>query len=108
MLSADQETLRKRADTLAAELTTKGVVVDVAELSSVVGGGTFPAVELPSFGLRVQPGAGGAEELARAARSALPPLIGRVDDGTLLIDLRTVLDWQDTEVVRIVTECVAP
>jgi L-seryl-tRNA(Ser) seleniumtransferase len=107
MLSADQETLRNRADTLAAELFTKGVVVDVAELSSVVGGGTFPEVELPSFGLRVQP-VGGAEELARAARSALPPLIGRVDDETLLIDLRTVLDWQDTEVVRIVTECVAP
>jgi len=108
MLSADQVTLRKRAETLAAELTGNGVVVAAVELSSVVGGGTFPEVELPSYGLRVQSAAGGADGLARAARSALPPLVGRVEDQAFLIDLRTVLDWQDTEVVRIVAECAAP
>ena len=106
MLAVDRGTLKARAETLAAELTMGGVGAEVVDVSSVVGGGTFPEVELPSFAVRVQAGAGGAEALARAARSGVTPLVGRVEDGCFWVDLRTVLDWQDAEVARIVAECV--
>ena len=103
MLSADPGTLRGRARALADGLAAAGVEADVAEMSSVVGGGTFPGVELASHGVRVRPRAVGADASAGALRAAVPPLIARVEDGSLWVDLRTVLDWQDAEVLRLLS-----
>ena len=105
MLSADTDALRERAMALVEGLSTAGIEADVVEASSVVGGGTYPGVELASHGIRVQPDEGGADRLAGALRSASPPLVGRVEDGALWIDLRTVLEWQDPEVLRLLSEC---
>ncbi len=104
MLSADPETLRERARALVEGLSAEGVEAEVVEASSVVGGGTFPGVELASHGIRVQPGEQGADGLAGALRSASPPLVGRIEDGALWIDLRTVLEWQDSEVLRLLSD----
>ena len=108
MISADVETLRVRAEALAAGLSAKGVQADVVAMSSVVGGGTFPGVELASHGIRVRSDALGAHRLAGILRSAAPPLVGRVEDGSLWIDLRTVLDWQDSEVLRLLSDHARP
>jgi L-seryl-tRNA(Ser) seleniumtransferase len=108
MLSADRETLRARSEALAKDLSVKGIEAEVAEMSSVVGGGTFPGVELPSYGIRVRSEALGADRLASALRSGLPPLVARVEDESLWIDLRTVLDWQDTDVVRLLSDHTRP
>ncbi len=101
MLRAAPQTLEKRSRALVAGLCAEGVEAEGVEVSSVVGGGTYPGVELPSRGIRVDPGPLGAEGLAALLRSADPPLVGRVEDGSLWIDLRTVLDWQDSEVLRL-------
>ena len=101
MLRAAPRTLEKRSRALVAGLCAEGVEAEGVEVSSVVGGGTYPGVELPSRGIRVDPGPLGAEGLAALLRSADPPLVGRVEDGSLWIDLRTVLDWQDSEVLRL-------
>jgi L-seryl-tRNA(Ser) seleniumtransferase len=106
MLSASQETLTRRAEGLARNLSENGVEVEVVEVSSVVGGGTFPGVELPSSGIRIRSEELGADGLASALRSGLPPLVGRVEDGCFWIDLRTVLDWQDSEVLRLLSDHV--
>ena len=104
MLSADPETLRERARALVEGLSAEGVEAEVVESRSVVGGGTFPGVELASHAIRVQPGEQGADGLAGALRSASPPLVGRVEDGALWIDLRTVLEWQDPEVLSLLSD----
>jgi len=104
MLSADRETLGARSEALAKDLSARGVEAEVVEMSSVVGGGTFPGVELPSYGIRVRSEALGADRVAGALRSGFPPLVARVEDESLWIDLRTVLDWQDAEVVRLLSE----
>jgi L-seryl-tRNA(Ser) seleniumtransferase len=99
MLSASPEALGARADTLTANLVAAGVTCEVVETLSVVGGGTFPGVEIESRGLRVESQEGGADALATRLRGAAVPLVGRVEDGSFWLDLRTVLPWQDAMVL---------
>jgi L-seryl-tRNA(Ser) seleniumtransferase len=106
MLSASPETLRSRADALVASLSEAGVAAEVVELTSVVGGGTFPDVELESCGVRVEPGEDGVDRLAARLRGASVPLVGRVEGGAFWVDLRTVLTWQDSMVVDLLSRHV--
>ena len=108
MLSASPEALRERADTLAANLAAAGVTCEAVEMSSVVGGGTFPGVELESRGVRVESEEGGSDPLAARLRSASVPLVGRVEDGSFWVDLRTVLPWQDSVVLDLLSRHVGP
>ena len=108
MLSASPEVLRERADTLAANLAAAGITCEAVEMSSVVGGGTFPGVELESRGVRVASPKGGPDPLAARLRSASAPLVGRVEDGSFWVDLRTVLPWQDSVVLDLLSRHVDP
>lgn len=101
MLSADPEGLRERATRLAEAVRTEGLQIEVAEVASVVGGGTFPGIELPSWAVRVIPATGGPDELAASLRSAVTPLVGRVEDGAFYVDMRTVLPAEDPDVLRL-------
>ena len=69
-------------------------------MTGVAGGGALPGVELPSWAVALAtPDAAG---LARALREGDPPVIARVEDDRVLLDLRTVPPAQDVEVVDLV------
>ena len=106
MLSASPEVLGERAEALAANLTAAGVTCEAVEMSSVVGGGTYPEVELESRGVRVEAREGGADPLADRLRGASVPLVGRVEDGWFWVDLRTVFPWQDSVVLDLLSRHV--
>jgi len=108
MLSASPEALTARAHTLAANLVAAGVTCEAVEMSSVVGGGTFPGVELKSRGIRMEPPEGGSDGLAARLRGAPVPLVGRVEDGSFWVDLRTVLPWQDSVVLDLLSRHAGP
>jgi L-seryl-tRNA(Ser) seleniumtransferase len=76
-----------------------GWAVRVVPLESQVGSGAQPATRLESAGLALRPtqgGPGAALEGLAAALRALPlPVLGRIADGALLLDLRT-LDAPET------------
>ena len=108
MLSASLEVLRERAEMMAASISGAGVVAEVIETTSVVGGGTYPGVELESCGVRVDSREEGADPLAARLRAACVPLVGRVENGGFWIDLRTVLPWQDTVVVDLLSRHTGP
>jgi len=62
--------------------------VSVSPMPSTVGGGSLPGETLESAGLSI---AGrGPDALAHRLRTADPAVIGRVQDGSLLLDLRTI------------------
>ena len=101
MIAATPEVLRNRAEALASELSDSGgAKVRVAEGGSVVGGGSFPGVELPGWTVRLAPreSAGDASALAGALRGGDPPVVGRIEDGEVVLDLRTV-DPNDDELL---------
>lgn len=90
MLSATPDALRARADALAVAATELGIPVEVVPSRGAVGGGTFPGVELDGWALRVTTESG-ASRWMRALREADRPVIGRVVDEAVLLDVRTVL-----------------
>lgn len=95
-LREDAAAVKRRA---RAELDggdrTAGIRVQVQAMHSMVGGGAFPTLEIPSWGW----GVGGldAEAVRRRCRAERPPLIGRVADGAFLVDVRTLLPGEEPE-----------
>jgi L-seryl-tRNA(Ser) seleniumtransferase len=71
---------------------------------SAIGGGTLPEVTLPTTLLALPPG--GADGLAARLRRGDPPIIGRIEDGRVVLDPRTVMPWEDEAVVRRVLEAI--
>jgi len=94
MLSASRDTLRARAGELAKRLAAAApsLAVQVIGAQSAVGGGALPQSEPPSFALAVAHPRLDAEALDARLRGGEPPLVGRIADGKLLIDVRTLAD----------------
>ena len=83
--------LRDRAGQLAAELAAAGLDARAVDTRAAVGGGGGPGVELPSAAVSL-PGGLAAELRAgqQVRRGTRPAVVGRLDDGRLLLDLRAV------------------
>jgi L-seryl-tRNA(Ser) seleniumtransferase len=92
-LETPAATLRARADRLAVRLRGAGVDVSAVPCTAAVGGGGAPGVSLPSAALSV-PAA-----FAAPLRSGRPPVVGRIEDGRCLLDLRTVSPDEDDTVL---------
>ena len=103
MLEADEATLRTRADELAA--ATGGTIV---ESTARVGGGALPLLELPGPAVAIDPGPAGADALATRLRTGDPAVVGRIHDGLLLLDPRTLTDDEAREVARAVIAVTSP
>jgi L-seryl-tRNA(Ser) seleniumtransferase len=103
MLSADLGDLEARACGVAARLREAGVDCEPVATKGAVGGGTYPGVELDSWAVEL-PGAG-ADALADALRAGEPPVVGRIVDDRLRLDVRTVFGSQEDDLVRRVLEC---
>ena len=88
MLTADEATLRERAERLAALIDGAEIVAATAR----VGGGALPLVELPGPAVAVSVPGVSPDQLAARLRSADRPVIGRIEDGRLLLDPRTLAD----------------
>jgi L-seryl-tRNA(Ser) seleniumtransferase len=104
MLHATAEEIKTRADRLAERIarTTPNLMVDVSPSVARSGGGTLPLYEIPSYAVRLQDETGDAELLADRLRSADPPVVGRVGEGRLWLDVRTLLDGDEEAVVEAV------
>ena len=95
MLSRSIGDLRRRADALKKKLGGAGSAGDVAnvvESEASVGGGAFPSARIPSVALALARDARALEERLRLAE---PAVIGRIADGHLLLDMRTVQPDED-------------
>ncbi|MGE2736127.1 L-seryl-tRNA(Sec) selenium transferase [Mycolicibacterium vaccae] len=94
-LGVDVGALRTRAQRLAAQLPDAHAVDCVA----AVGGGGAPGVELPSAAVSLP------ELYAAALRTGATPVVGRLEDGRCLLDLRTVAPGDDETLLEAVRAC---
>ncbi|WP_106969702.1 MULTISPECIES: L-seryl-tRNA(Sec) selenium transferase [unclassified Streptomyces] len=99
-LSADPRALTHRAERLAAELSTTGVDVRAVTCTATVGGGGAPGVELPSAALSLP------EPYAAALRTGPVPVVGRLEAGRCLLDLRAVEPEDDDRLAEAVRTAV--
>jgi L-seryl-tRNA(Ser) seleniumtransferase len=89
MLAACEEELAARAERLASLI---GDRVTVEPGRSRPGGGSLPLTELPGIVCVLEPGADGADELTARLRAADPPVIARIADDRVILDVRTIAD----------------
>lgn len=107
MLAASADSLEARAKALADGAAEAGLQVTVAPGFAAVGGGTFPGVEIPSWTLRVAPTDLSVDALAQRLRQGDPSIVGRREDGALVLDLRTVDPEQEDHLMRRLTRALA-
>ena len=90
------EGVRLRATKWREALAARGIVSHVVDLRAVAGGGSYADEHLASAGIAFDAiGAGAADLLADGLRACDPPIVGRIHDGKLLLDARTVLPDED-------------
>src|SRR6185369_7661664 len=84
--------VRARAEGWRDALAARGVSAAVIDLDGMVGGGALAEAPVRSAGVAIE---GDAEALAAKLRAGDPPVVGRIHEGRLLFDARTVLPGED-------------
>ncbi len=119
MMSLSQDEIGKRAEAvekklnavsgkqLAASRSAPKLKVEVVDGESVIGGGAAPSSVLPTRLLAITCQGLSADELASRLRVSDPPVVARVDQGRLLLDLRTVFENQDESIVAALEKIAA-
>jgi len=101
MLSQRVEEIESRARSIATSLRSHTIDSEIAPSTASVGGGAFPTAGIPSMAVVLQSDANRTEERLRQGE---PAVIGRIADGKLLLDLRSVLPREDAVLVRAIVK----
>ena len=99
MIRMRKEDVGRRAEIMAEQLHAHGFSANITDGESVIGGGAAPTTVLPTKLLTVSFPGLTANELEARLRASDPPVIARVEDGQVLLDLRTVFAEQDAVVL---------
>jgi L-seryl-tRNA(Ser) seleniumtransferase len=106
MLATDPKTLEKRARRFYAKVfknTTETVMVTTIPGESAVGGGSGPNVDPPTTLIALKHNQLTAHEIEQKLRLGSPPVIARIADDLVLLDLRTVSPNEEAELLAAVT-----
>jgi L-seryl-tRNA(Ser) seleniumtransferase len=95
-LAADPASVLERAERVVARLVAVGLDAQAERVKAAVGGGGAPGVELPSAAISLP------EALAVPLRRGEPAVVGRLEGGRLLLDLRSVAPTDDPRLVTAV------
>jgi L-seryl-tRNA(Ser) seleniumtransferase len=95
MMRLTKQEIGRRAEALAKQVRSSKLKIEVIDGESVIGGGAAPSSVLPTRLLAMSSAGSSADELAARLRVSDPPVIARVDEGRVLLDLRTVFAEQD-------------
>jgi L-seryl-tRNA(Ser) seleniumtransferase len=99
MMRLSKDEIGRRAEALTAQLASPRWQVEIVDGGSIVGGGAAPSSVLPTRVLALTCQGLSADELAARLRRSEPSVIARVDEGRVLLDLRTVFPEQDAALV---------
>ena len=94
MLGETPESSKKRAEKLSEMLkgACRGISVEVRETSSRAGGGALPEEEIPGHAVVIKPLVISTAELSRRMLRMPVPVIGRIEEDAVWLDVRTIAD----------------
>ena len=98
MMRMTKQEIGKRAESVVLQVRSSKLNIEVIDGESVIGGGAAPSSVLPTRLLALSCSGLSADELATRLRACDPPVIARVEQGRVLLDLRTVFADQDSAV----------
>ncbi|MBI4445678.1 MAG: L-seryl-tRNA(Sec) selenium transferase [Acidobacteria bacterium] len=95
MLAASREEIRVRAQRLSESIPQESFSCVLIEGDSLIGGGSAPEERLPTCLLAVRSRTISVNVLEQALRRGPTPILARIEDGAVLLDLRTVLPGEE-------------
>lgn len=98
MLAADVQALRHRAEAIVETAVARGVergALQVVASQATTGGGALPAHPIASVAIAITHPACNPDGLLRRFRRLSPPVIGRIAEDAVLLDVRTLLPGED-------------
>ncbi|HET6346859.1 MAG TPA: L-seryl-tRNA(Sec) selenium transferase, partial [Myxococcota bacterium] len=98
LLSQRPEELRARAERLQGLLAAQNIQARVAAVSGQVGGGAMPQARLPSFACILK--LGEPDVFLERLRGAEMPVIGRIADGEVVLDVRCLAEEELGQVAK--------
>ena len=94
MLSTTAEELERRARDLIAGLEANQLKIELITGESALGGGAGPTSTFPTTLIAISHPEKSAQEIEHQLRTSTPPIISRISEGKVLLDLRTVFEDQ--------------
>jgi L-seryl-tRNA(Ser) seleniumtransferase len=104
MIAMPIEQISRRAEALAERFTSAGLVAEVVDGFSTIGGGSAPGSRLPTRLLALTMP---AERLEVSLRAQQPPVIARIENGRVVLDLRTVPPGEDDRLLLLVSQAAS-
>lgn len=108
MIRICKEEIGKRAELFARKIRSTSLSLVLLDGESVIGGGAAPSAVLPTRLIALAAEGLSADELAARLRSARRPVIARIEEGRVLLDLRTVFPDQDEILAEAVNSINCP
>ena len=102
MLALKPDVLKKRAEKLIRAIKNKNISLNIKikEGESEVGGGSLPDVALKTYLLEISHDTTSADKLNLLLRKNEPPIIARISENKVVMDMRTLLDGDDEIIVQ--------
>jgi L-seryl-tRNA(Ser) seleniumtransferase len=100
MMRMRRQEIGERAEAVAAGLASSKLQVEVVNGESLLGGGAAPSSVLPTRLLALTCEGLSADDFAARLRASETPIIARVEEGRVMLDLRTVFPEQDVVVAE--------
>jgi L-seryl-tRNA(Ser) seleniumtransferase len=97
MLTTPVASVRARVEQAVARLRGLRVACEAVDTEASVGGGAFPTARIPSQAIALS---GVADEQERRLRLGAQPIVGRIANGRVLLDLRSVPEAHDDDLVH--------
>ncbi len=107
MMRLSKDEIGERAKALAACIEAPKLKIEIVNGESLLGGGAAPSSVLPTRLLALACDGLSADELTTRLRESDPPIIARVDEGRVLLDLRTVFPDQDSVIASALSRIAA-
>jgi L-seryl-tRNA(Ser) seleniumtransferase len=108
MISEDKTSIDSRSKSALDRLEKiSGLQVSLHDDLSFAGGGCLPMTGIPSVAIRLRHSIYSAAELARRLRRNDPPVVGRIAESSLHLNLRTVLERETEDLIGAVERATA-
>jgi len=99
MLSLRGEELRQRAQSILENLNASELKLELLEGESALGGGAGPTSTFPTALIAITHPQKSAQDIEHELRTSTPPIISRISEGKVLLDLRTVFEDEVQDVL---------
>jgi len=104
MLAESKTDIHERARSLVEALKNASLSAEVTDGNSAVGGGAAPLTQPATALIELRHAVRSASELAKRLRESDPPIIARIADDNVVIDLRTVSAEEERDLIAVLNK----